>query len=61
MSESLKDSPIHVCLHVIFGFPWESREQMLAYAEEFNSHPAIEFVKLHHLHIVKAPFSGQGM
>ena len=54
----LKDSPVHVCVHVIFGFPWETRDQMLAYAEELNRHPAIEFVKLHHLHIVKGSVLG---
>ncbi len=55
---SLRNSPIHVCVHVIFGFPWETRDQMLAYAEELNRHPTIEFVKLHHLHIVKGSVLG---
>jgi len=56
--DSLRDSPLHVCVHVILGFPWETREQMLAYAEELNRHPAIEFVKLHHLHVVEGSIMG---
>ncbi|WP_319609284.1 TIGR01212 family radical SAM protein [Oceaniferula marina] len=56
--ESLKGSPMDVCLHMIFGFPWESHEQMLAYAEEVNRHSAVGFVKLHHLHVVKGSILG---
>ena len=56
--DSLSDTPLHVCVHVIFGFPWETRDQMLAYAEEINRHPAIGFIKLHHLHIVKGSILG---
>jgi radical SAM protein (TIGR01212 family) len=56
--DSLSDTPLHVCVHVIFGFPWETRDQMLAYAEEINRHPAIGFIKLHHLHVVKGSILG---
>lgn len=55
---SLKSSPLDVCLHMIFGFPWETRDQMLAYAEEVNRHVAVGFVKLHHLHVVKGSILG---
>lgn len=41
-----------VCAHVILGFPHESREERLAYAQVLNQLKP-EFVKLHHLHIVK--------
>lgn len=51
--ESLRGSRMHICLHTIFGFPWESREDMLAYADEINRFPQVGFVKLHHLHVVK--------
>lgn len=51
--ESLRHSPLNVCVHVIFGFPWETRGMMLAYAAEVNRFPQIRFIKLHHLHIVK--------
>jgi hypothetical protein len=51
--DRLADSPLQLCVHVIFGFPWETREMMLAYAGEINRFPQIRFVKLHHLHIVK--------
>ena len=56
--DSLRDTPLHICVHVIFGFPWETREQMLAYAEEVNRHASIGFIKLHHLHIVKGSILG---
>ncbi|MDP3851380.1 MAG: TIGR01212 family radical SAM protein [Luteolibacter sp.] len=51
--ESLRDSPLMLCVHTIFGFPWETREMMLAQAAEVNRFPQIRFIKLHHLHIVK--------
>jgi uncharacterized protein len=44
---------IPVCAHVILGFPWESREQILEdYPRLLNQLP-IQFLKIHHLHIVK--------
>jgi uncharacterized protein len=43
---------LSVCAHVILGFPWESREQILAdYPRLLNRLP-IHFLKIHHLHIV---------
>jgi radical SAM protein (TIGR01212 family) len=51
--ESLSNTPLNLCIHTIFGFPWESRAMMLAQAREINRFPQIKFVKLHHLHIVK--------
>lgn len=56
--DALKDSPLRVGVHMIFGFPWESQQQMLAYADEVNRHPAIRFVKLHHLHLVRGSILG---
>lgn len=56
--ELMKDSPVDVCVHTIFGFPWESREMMLRYADEINRFPQIKFVKLHHLHIVEGSIMG---
>lgn len=41
-----------VCVHVILGFPNETMEQRLAYAEFLNGLEP-DFVKLHHLHLVK--------
>lgn len=38
-------------VHTIFGFPTESREDMLAVADAVNRLP-ISFIKLHHLHVV---------
>ena len=49
----LGDTPLNLCVHTIFGFPWETRDMMLAQAHEINRFPQVGFVKLHHLHIVK--------
>lgn len=54
----LENSPVEVCVHTIFGFPWESREMMLRYAEVINRFRQIRFVKLHHLHIVEGSIMG---
>jgi radical SAM protein (TIGR01212 family) len=43
---------IWLCAHLILGFPWESRDEMLAMAEEVSK-MGVDFVKLHHLHVVK--------
>jgi len=52
------NSPVEVCVHTVFGFPWESREMLLKYAEVINQFPQIKFVKLHHLHIVEGSIMG---
>ena len=52
------NSPLDVCVHTIFGFPWETKEMMLRYADEINRFPQIKFVKLHHLHIVEGSIMG---
>ena len=52
------NSSIDICIHTIFGFPWENTSMMLKYAEEINRFPQIKFVKLHHLHIVKGSIMG---
>lgn len=54
----LQDSPLDICVHTIFGFPWETREMMLRYADEINRFPRIRFIKLHHLHIVEGSIMG---
>jgi radical SAM protein (TIGR01212 family) len=51
--DKLTGSPLQICIHSIFGFPGETRDMMLAYADEINRFPQIGFLKLHHLHIVK--------
>lgn len=51
--EKLTSSPLGVCIHTIFGFPWETRRMMLAQAAELNRFPQIRLVKLHHLHVVE--------
>jgi radical SAM protein (TIGR01212 family) len=54
----VENSPLEICVHTIFGFPWESHGMMLKYADEINKHPQIKFVKLHHLHIVEGSIMG---
>ena len=49
---------LDICVHTIFGFPWETHEMMLRYADEINRFAQIKFVKLHHLHIVKGSIMG---
>ncbi len=43
---------IWLCTHVILGFPWETREEMLRTAEVISD-KGLNFLKLHHLHIVR--------
>ncbi len=47
-----RDRGIWLCTHVILGFPWESREEMLHTADVL-SEKDLNFIKLHHLHIVR--------
>jgi len=49
---------LDICVHTVFGFPWETKEMMLLYADEINRFPQIKFVKLHHLHIVEGSIMG---
>ncbi len=43
---------IYLCAHLILGFPWESRDQTLAAAGAISG-IGLDFLKLHHLHIVR--------
>jgi radical SAM protein (TIGR01212 family) len=43
---------IRLCTHLILGFPWESREEMLR-AADIISDKGLDFLKLHHLHVVR--------
>jgi radical SAM protein (TIGR01212 family) len=42
----------HIGAHVIVGFPWETREQWLAMADEI-SRVGVNMLKIHHLHLVR--------
>ena len=50
--ELTKDRGIFIGTHIIAGFPTETREEMLAMADEL-SHLPIEFLKIHQLQVVK--------
>ncbi len=54
----LTNSKLDICVHTIFGLPGETHEMMLAYADEINKFPQIDFVKFHHLHIVEGSIMG---
>lgn len=54
----LENTSLDLCVHTIFGFPWETEEMMLRYADEINKQAKIKFVKLHHLHIVEGSIMG---
>jgi radical SAM protein (TIGR01212 family) len=43
---------IFLCTHIIFGFPWETRDQMIRSAEVLSGH-GLDFLKIHHLHVVR--------
>ena len=43
---------IHIGAHLILGFPWETREQWLAMADEM-SRVRVDALKIHHLHVVR--------
>jgi radical SAM protein (TIGR01212 family) len=43
---------IHICSHIILGFPTENRREMLKTASILSQYP-IDYLKIHHLHVVK--------
>jgi uncharacterized protein len=50
--ERTRGRGIHISAHLILGFPWETRETMLA-APAAISEAGLDFLKLHHLHVVR--------
>lgn len=50
--ERTRNRGIHLCTHLILGLPGETREEMLAMAPAI-SQTGIDFLKLHHLHVVR--------
>src|SRR4029450_5264385 len=67
--ELVRGTSLHVGAHLILGFPWETREQWLAMADE-GSRLRLDMVKIHHLPLVRGqtlaagasrtPFRGLG-
>ncbi len=49
---------ISICAHLILGFPWETREEILAMPGVVST-AGIDFVKLHHLHAVRHTAMGR--
>jgi hypothetical protein len=56
--ELLENTSLEICIHTILGLPGETKEMLLAYADEINKFPQIKFVKFHHLHIVEGSILG---
>ncbi len=54
----VENSKLDLCVHTIFGFPWETKEMMQQYIHEINRFPQIKFVKFHHLHVVQGSIMG---
>jgi radical SAM protein (TIGR01212 family) len=50
--EMTRHRGVHIGAHLILGFPWETREQWLAMADEM-SRVRVDALKIHHLHIVR--------
>lgn len=50
--ELVRGRSIHIGAHLVLGFPWETRDQWLAMADEI-SRAGVDMVKIHHLHIVR--------
>jgi len=49
---------IHLCAHLILGFPWETRQEMLETARTVSGF-GIQSVKLHHLHVLSQTALGR--
>jgi uncharacterized protein len=50
--ERTRNRGIWLCAHLILGFPWESRDEMLHSAEVLSG-KGLHFLKLHHLHVTR--------
>ena len=55
--ELTKNRGIKICVHLIIGFPWETKEQWMETARELSKLP-IDYIKIHQLHIVKNTVMG---
>ncbi|MCF0112042.1 MAG: TIGR01212 family radical SAM protein [Erysipelotrichaceae bacterium] len=56
--EKLKNTSVHVCVHVINGFPWETREMMTETVRQLAKLP-VDAMKIHMLHILKDSAMGR--
>ncbi len=55
--ERTRGRGIYVTAHLILGFPWESREEMLSMAAAVSA-AGVDFLKLHHLHVLRGTAMG---
>ncbi len=52
ITSTAKRAALHVCGHVIFGFPNETRQQMIETVNQVSQLP-LDFIKIHNLHVVR--------
>ncbi|MGZ3790601.1 MAG: TIGR01212 family radical SAM protein, partial [Bacteriovorax sp.] len=52
-----KKRGIHICTHLMIGFPWESKEDYIQTAKELST-LGIDYLKVHQLQIVKNTLMG---
>jgi radical SAM protein (TIGR01212 family) len=50
--ERTRNRGIYIGAHLILGFPWETKEEIVRTADVLSD-KGIDFLKLHHLHIVR--------
>jgi uncharacterized protein len=50
--ELTRNRGIRLCAHLILGFPWETHEDMLGAADALSD-KGVDFLKLHHFHVVR--------
>lgn len=55
--EMTSNRGIHICTHLMIGFPWETPEHYIETAKEISKQD-IHYLKLHHLQIVKHTLMG---
>jgi uncharacterized protein len=56
--QQTRNRGIRICVHLILGFPWETRDQMLAMAEAVSAE-GVDFLKIHHLHVLRHTAMGR--
>lgn len=56
--EMTKNKGIHICTHIMFGFPWEASQEYYIKTAKELSKLAINYLKIHQLEIVKQTIMG---
>jgi uncharacterized protein len=56
--ELTRNRGIFLCTHIILGFPWETRDQIIRSAQILSG-KGVDFLKIHHLHVVRGTLMAQ--